>query len=106
MINTSHYKKLIVDGRAFNSIESAAKHFGRARNNIAYRLSKGWTPEEAVGLRPRPSHAGRTAGVPVTVQGLEFANIKQAAKHFGRSYTYIIGRVKDGHSIEKALGLI
>src|SRR5206468_207758 len=71
-----------------------------------YRLSKGWTPEQALGLEPRPSHAGRTPGVAVKVQGQEFANIKQAAKHFGRSYTYIFDRLKAGCTIEQALGLV
>ncbi len=102
----NRYRKIIVDGREFKSIQSAARHYGRSSNNIAYRLSKGWTPEQAVGLHPRPSFAGNTAGIPVRVQGLEFSNLKQAAKHFGRSYTYLVGRLKDGKTIEQSLGLI
>ena len=40
------------------------------------------------------------------MQGQEFANIKQAAKHFGRSYTHIFERLKAGCTIEQALGLV
>src|SRR5258706_4759156 len=104
--DNNHNRKIIVDGRNFNSIESAASFFGLSRNTVDYRLSKRWTPEQAVGLHPRPSHAGKTPGIPVNVQGLEFSNIRQAAKHFGRSYTYIFDRLKNGRSIEQALGLI
>lgn len=104
--SNNNHRKIIVAGHDFNSLESAARHFGLSRNTVDYRLSKGWTPEQAVGLHPRPSHAGRTTGVPVRVQGLEFSNIKQAAKHFGRNYTYIFDRLKNGCTIEKALGLI
>jgi hypothetical protein len=105
-VDNNHYRRIIVDARDFNSLESAARSFGLSRNTVDYRLSKGWTPEQAVGLHPRPSHAGNTPGIPVKVQGLEFANIKQAAKHFGRSYTYIFDRLKSGRTIEQALGLI
>lgn len=95
-----------IGGRKFISLESAAKAFGMSRNTLDYRLSKGWTPEQAVGIELRPSHAGKTPGIPVKVQGLEFSNIKQAAKHFGRSYTHIFMRLKQGATLEQALGLI
>jgi len=99
-------RTIIVDGREFDSINVAALAFGLSRNTLDYRLSKGWTPEQALGLEPRPSHAGRTPGVAVKVQGQEFANIKQAAKHFGRAYTHIFDRLKAGCTIEQALGLV
>lgn len=98
--------KIIVNGREFDSLQSAARAFGLSRNTVDYRLKKGWTPEQAVGLEPRPSHAGRTAGIPVRVQGQEFKTIKEAAKHFGRAYTHVFARLKDGCTIEQALGLV
>jgi hypothetical protein len=99
-------KAILVNGRGFDSIESAARSFGLSRNTVDYRLKKGWTPEQALGLEPRPSYAGATPGIPVTVQGHEFKNIKEAAKHFGRSYTHIFARLKEGCSIDQALGLV
>lgn len=80
--------------------------FGVSRNTLDYRLSKGWTPKEAVGLEPRPSHAARTPGIPVKVQGREFKNIKEAAKYYGRTYTHVIESLKKGRPLEHSLGLI
>lgn len=106
MSDKSFNRKIVVDGREFESLNSAAIEFGMSRNTVDYRLSKGWTPEQALGQEPRPSHAARTPGVAVVVQGQEFANIKQAAKHFGRAYTHIFDRLKAGCTIEQALGLV
>lgn len=99
-------RKIAVNGLEYQSLESAAKAYGISRNTLDYRLSKAWTPEEAVGLKPRPSHAASTPGIKVSVEGHEFKNIKEAAKYYGRAYTHIFNRLKQGASIEQALGLI
>ena len=106
MTAKSNKRNVIIEGREFDSINSAAIAFGLSRNTIDYRLSKGWTPEEAVGLEPRPSHAASTPGIPVKVQGHDFKTIKEAAKYYGRAYTNIIERLKAGCTIEQALGLV
>ena len=106
MTDPTPKRKITVNGREFESINAAAVEFGLSRNTVDYRLSKGWTPEQALSLEERPGHAGRTTGIAVKVQGQEFANIKQAAKHFGRAYTHIFDRLKAGCTIEQALGLI
>jgi len=106
MTTKSNKRRIIIEGREFDSLQSAARAYGLSRNTVDYRLSKGWTPEEAFGLEPRPSHAGRTSGVPVKVQGLEFKNIKEAAKYYSRSYTHIFERLNAGCTIEQALGLV
>lgn len=99
-------RPITVDGRDFESLESAARAFGLSRNTLDYRLSKGWTPEEACGLKPRPSHAASTPGIAVNVQGREFKTVKDAATFYGRSYAHIFARLKEGCSIEQALGLV
>jgi hypothetical protein len=106
MSDRSNNRKIFIAGREFESINRAAVEFGMSRNTLDYRLSKGWTPEEAVGLEPRPSHAARTPGVSVIVEGREFKTIKDAAQHYGRAYTWVIERLRSGRSIEEALGLI
>lgn len=106
MTTKSNKRKIIINGREFDSLESAAHAFGISRNTVDYRLSKGWTPEEAVGLESRPRHAASTPGIKVKVQGHEFKNIKEAAKYYGRAYTHVFFRLKQGCSIEQALGLI
>jgi hypothetical protein len=99
-------RQISVNGRDFESLESVAREYGMSRNTLDYRLLMGWTPEEACGLKPRPSHAASTPGIPVKVQGYEFKNIKAAAKHFGRAYTHVFDRLKNGCTIEQALGLV
>nr|MBC8553369.1 zinc-ribbon domain-containing protein [Candidatus Brocadiales bacterium] len=106
MTSKSNKRKIIIEGREFDSIQSASSAFGLSRNTVDYRLSKGWTPKEAVGLVPRPDHAANTPGIPVKVKGLEFKNIKEAAKYYGRAYTHVFYRLKEGCTIEQALGLV
>lgn len=106
MTTKSNKRKIIINGCAYESIGSAASAYGISRNTVDYRLSKGWTPEEAVGLGARPSYAASTPGIKVKVQGHEFNNIKEVAKHYGRAYTHVIERLKAGCTIEQALGLV
>src|SRR3989339_40728 len=106
MTKKSNKRKIIINGREYESIGSAASAYSISRNTIDYRLSKGWTPEQAVGFEPCPSHAASTPGIKVKVQGHEFNNIKEAAKYYGRSYTHIFNRLKQGCTIEQALGLV
>jgi hypothetical protein len=56
-------RKIIIQEKEYESLESAAKAFGKSRNTVDYRLSKGWTPEQAVGLVPPPGFASKTAGI-------------------------------------------
>src|SRR5689334_1767513 len=106
MTNQSNKRKIIIQDEVYDSLESAAKAFGKSRNTVDYRLSKGWTPEQAVGLVPPPSFASRTSGIPVQVEGYEFKTLKEAAKHYNRAYTHVIEMLKTGRSIEQSLGLI
>ena len=106
MTQPASSKSIIVAGVTYPSIESAARAHSLNSKKVAYRLSRGWSPEEACNLAPRPAHAGRTAGIPVTVQGRQFKTLKEAARHYRRSYTYAIGRLKEGHSIESVMGLV
>lgn len=97
---------IAIQGKEYSSLESAARAYGKSRNTVAYRISKGWTPEQAVGVLPPPSFAAKTPGIPVKVAGLEFKNLKAAAKYHNRAYTHVIGMLKKGRSIEQALGLV
>lgn len=99
-------RKIIIRDREYLSLESAARAFGKSRNTVDYRLSKGWTPEQAVGIEPPPSFASRTPGVPVKVGDLEFKTLKEAAKYHKRAYTHVIEMLKKGRSVEQALGLV
>lgn len=102
----SNKRTIVIQEKTYPSLESAAKAFGKSRNILNYRLSKGWTPEQAVGLMPPPNFAGQTAGIAVQVEGYKFKNLKAATKHYNRAYTHVIEMLKKGRSIEQALGLV
>ncbi len=102
----SNKRTIIIQDKTYDSLESAAKEFGKSRNTVDYRLSKGWSPEQAVGLMPPPSFASKNAGIPVQVEGNEFKTIRAAAKHYNRTYTHVIEMLKKGRSIEQSLGLV
>lgn len=101
----SNKRKIIIQGNEYDSLECAAKAFGKSRNTVDYRLSKGWSPEQAVGLIPPPSFASKTFGIPIQIEGNKFKTLKEAAKHYQRAYTHVIESLKKGRSIEQALGL-
>lgn len=106
-MSSSGIKRLIIiQDKKYDSLESAAKAFGKSRNTVDYRLLKGWSPEQAVGLVPPPVFASKNAGIPVQVEGHEFKNLKQAARHYHRAYTHVIEMLKKGRSIEQSLGLV
>jgi hypothetical protein len=106
MAMQSNKRAITIQDKTYDSLESAAKAFGKSRNTIDYRLSKGWTPEQAVGLVPPPHFASKTTGIPLLVEGYEFKTIKAAAKHYNRAYTHVIEMLKKGRSIEQSLGLV
>ena len=106
MIAKINRREITINRQKYESIGSAANAYGLSRNTVDYRLSKRWTPEQAVGLEPRPSYSASTPGVPVIVQGQKFNSIRQAAAYFGRSYTHIFTQLKKGCTIEQALGLL
>lgn len=98
--------RLVIQGKEYVSLESAARAYGKSRNTVDYRISKGWTPEQAVGILPPPNFAAKTPGIPVEVQGRKFNNLKAAAKQYRRAYTHVVEMLKKGRSIEQALGLV
>lgn len=106
MIKQLNKRKIIIQDKEYKSLESAANAFGKSRNTVDYRLSKGWTPEQAVGLVPPPGFASKTSGIPVQVEGREFKTLKEASKYYKRAYTHVIEILKKGRSIEQALGLV
>lgn len=106
MARESNKRKITIDGKEYDSLESAARAFKKSRNTIDYRLSKGWTPEQAVGLESPPHFASKTPGISVQVKGRDFNSLKEAAKYYKRAYTHVIEMLKKGRSIEQALGLV
>lgn len=106
MIKKSSKRKITIEGNEYDSLECAARAFNKSRNTIDYRLSKGWTPEQAIELESQSHFAFKTSGISAHVEGRDFKNLKEAAKYYKRAYTHVIEMLKKGRSIEQALGLV
>jgi len=97
-------KAITVDGKKFPSQAQAAEFYGVDVSVFNLRITRlKWTPEEAAGLINR-DWGGRD--VAVTVNGIPFSSIRQAAIAFGKDFRKIYDRYSEkGWSIEQALDL-
>ncbi len=97
-------KAITVDGKKFPSQAQAAEFYGIDVSVFNMRITRlKWTPEEAAGLINREWDGKDVA---VTVNGILFASIRQAAIAFGKDFRKIYDRYSEkGWSIEQALDL-
>jgi hypothetical protein len=69
---------------------------------VISRIKRGWTIEEAYGFTKRIPHQKR----PITVDGLSFDSVKEAAQHFRVRRDTALARIrKGGWSPEEAFGV-
>lgn len=96
-----------VAGQNFKSITQAAEFFGVKANTARSRLKNGFTVEEAFGLKKRQKKKKNqeTCKNPVTVNGVKYGSLFQAARSFNLSTNMVNKRVKKGLTIEQALEL-
>ncbi len=90
----------IIQGERFPSIKAASEHFNVHEMTIHYRLKRGYTPEQAVGLEPL--FGKRT----FDVQGQSFATLAAATRAYGMDYETVKARLRKGWSAEKAFDLV
>ena len=98
-------KELTVDGCTFPSYVSAAAHYGVDPKVMVMRLGRlKWTPEESVGLIAKDWQGKE---IPVTVGGVTYPSINQAAEAYKIKYKLVHERVKRrGWTIEQALEIV
>ena len=98
-------KELTVDGRTFPSYVSAAAYYGVDPQVMVMRLGRlKWTPEESVGLVAKDWQGKE---IPVTVAGVTYPSINQAAEAYKIKYKLVHERVKRrGWTIEQALEIV
>ena len=101
-------KVLISSAGSFNSIRDAAKRFGIKAENIASRLSLGWSVDEALGIKTRelrhPSRGKKTACAGVMYNSVaEFCDYYQA--HYNQNAVRTRKRLDSGWTPEQAVGL-
>lgn len=87
----------------FPSIQEAAKHFGVEAGTIQYRLSEGWTADQAVGIAYRKRKPKIT--VAVVCAGKSYPNRWELARAFDKKPQLVAKRLDSGWTPEQAVGL-
>lgn len=95
-------KEVVVGGKSFESIRSAAEHYAMDFKKVYDRYSeKGWTLEQALGVES-PSETVRFSGLEVTVFGITYPSLQKAADALGISKEGFRKRLASGASPEQA----
>lgn len=98
----------ILNGVVYQSMAAVAKAFGISSSAIIYRIKRGWTPEQVVGLTPKPekkSSGGIASVRGAIVDGQEFKSHKAICRHYGADYQVVKARLTIGWTLREALGL-
>ncbi len=93
-------KTVICEGVSFNSIHELSEHYKVHQSTIARRLRDGWTPEQSVGVAPKPIRLGH--GISVTYKSKTYPHIEALANELGIDGKTFRARLKRGYSIEDA----
>lgn len=75
-----------IAGRTFVSSTEAAAAYGIPAHRVRARLQSGWTPEQAVGLHPKPKAprvSTRYRSTPVEIEGVRYPSIAAAVQALG-----------------------
>lgn len=96
-------KRVTVRGIEYRSLSEAARAHGFDPSKISSRLLLGWTLHEALEIDPRPK--ANCVGREITVNGVKYARIKDAATKYGFTGQFIANRINLGLTPEQALEL-
>ena len=78
--------QVTIDGREFANIAVAAAEYGIPVRRVRRRLPDGWTPEQAVGLHPKPKTPRASTSyrsTPVEIEGVRYPSITAAVRALG-----------------------
>jgi hypothetical protein len=107
--HTGSAKPITVEDKTYASIDDACKAYNVERAKVYTRRKRGWTIEESLGIKPRDtskyaySNCGRRHSKPITIDGIEYQSIEQAAQHFKVKYQTLYWRLKNKIPINEAL---
>ena len=99
-------KPIVIDGKEFEGHKHAARFYGINYGTLYSRMESGYTPEQAVGIEPKPvkkHHAAKE----ITVFGGTYPSIDEACRQLaaqnGLFFNTVKGRLHRGWSIEDAV---
>lgn len=94
-------KAIICQDTEFESVRALAERFGVHESTVARRLRDGWSPEEAVGVHPKPKRKGH--GTSVIYMGKNYPHLKALADACGIDAKTFRARLARGYSLEDAV---
>lgn len=99
-------RKVSVQGKAFPSLQAAAKHYGVGYKLAHQHVLMGWSVEQALGLAPPPP-GHRLRNQQVSAFGRTFVNLVECANFFGIKAESLRQRVKNrGDELEQAIAYL
>lgn len=93
-------KQIVCDGVVYDSLLLLSQCFGVHQSTVARRLRDGWSPEEAVGISPKPKRKGH--GTSVTYMGKSYPHLKALADELQIDANTFRARLARGYSLEDA----
>jgi hypothetical protein len=93
----------VVAGQKHKSINGAAMHYGLNPCTVRYRLSEGYTSEEAVGLETRQKTPPK--GKSIHFKGVEYPSIAGLCREYGKDSQKVVNRLGLKWTIEQALDI-
>lgn len=94
-------KPITCQGIQYNSVLALSEKFGIHQSTVTRRLRDGWSPEEAVGIHPKPKRKGH--GTSVTYMGEKYPHLKALADAIGIDAKTFRARLARGYSLEDAV---
>lgn len=93
--------KVVLDGVEYNSLSDLSRDYGINYYTMIHRLKNGMTLEEAVTTPVR--YITINHGTPVTIDGIDYKSITDAAIVYGIDRFAVYSRLIHGWSLEDAL---
>lgn len=94
---------ITVDGVQYPTAADMCRQHNVKLVTYRKRISAGWSVEEAIGIKARID--GRKAKGHFEVEGKSFSSVSSISKYYGISPSTVYARLKNGCSIEQAVGL-
>ncbi len=89
-------------GKEYSSKSELARAYGTNIKTFSYRLKKGWTIDEALGVVKRQHGNGKL----IRYDGKEYLSKSELARVYGINITTFSSRLKKGWTIDEALGVV
>lgn len=90
--------KIILEGIEYSTLKSACLKYNLGVDKVRGRLRRGWSLEEAFGLKTREVVKN------IIIDGNGFATIMEACKHYGKNYSSVMYKIHEcGLKLEDVL---